>query len=260
MSTNFIPEGRTVPAGHGWTWLAGGWKLFKRQPGIWVAIAIIVIVISVACYYMSSLGTILGILLTPVFTAGVAIGAKALDEGRELEITHLFAGFTNRFGALIAVGAISLVLWLAIVVVSALVAGVSVWAMLGAGPDLASATMNEMVSILLARLITLGLMLPVFMAVWFAPPLMVFNGLGTFDALKASFLGCLKNIVPFLIYGLILFGFAILASIPLCLGWLMLAPVGFATLALIPLGLGWLVLGPVIGASIYTSYRDIYFA
>ncbi len=164
---------------------------------------------------------------------------KALDEGRELEIAHLFAGFTNRFGALIAVGAIYLVLWFAIVVVSALVTGVSVWVMLGAGPDLASATMSEIIWILLAWLITLGLMVPVYMAVWFAPPLAVFNGLGAFDALKASFLGCLKNIVPFLIYGLIVVGFAILASIPFFLGWL--------------------VLGPVIGASIYTSYRDIYF-
>jgi len=139
------------------------------------------------------------------------------------------------------------------------VTGVSVWVMLSASPDLTNATISAMLSILLAWLIALGLMVPVFMAVWFAPPLAVFNELGAFDALKASFLGCLKNIVPFLIYGLILFGFAILASIPLCLGWLVLAPVGFATLALIPLGLGWLVLGPVIGASIYTSYRDIYF-
>ncbi len=236
---NFVAEGHPVPAGHGWTWIAGGWDLFKRQPGIWVAIAIIAIVIFVAFYYMRALGTILGILLTPVFTAGFVIGAKALDEGRELEIAHLFAGFTNRFGALIAVGAIYLVLWFAIVVVSALVTGVSVWVMLGAGPDLASATMSEIIWILLAWLITLGLMVPVYMAVWFAPPLAVFNGLGAFDALKASFLGCLKNIVPFLIYGLIVVGFAILASIPFFLGWL--------------------VLGPVIGASIYTSYRDIYF-
>src|SRR5437667_9011568 len=163
---NFAAEGHPVPAGHGWTWIASGWELFTRQPGIWVAIAVFAIVIFIPYYFMRAFGNILGILFTPVFTAGVVIGAKALDEGRKLEIAHLFAGFTNRFGALIAVGAISLVLWLAIVVVSALVAGVSVWAMLGAGPDLASATMNEMVSILLARLITLGLMLPVFMAVW----------------------------------------------------------------------------------------------
>ena len=137
-------------------------------------------------------------------------------------------------------GAIYLALLLAIVVVSALVTGVSVWVMLGAGPDLASATMRELAAYLLAWLIALALMVPVFMAVWFAPPLAVFNELGAFDALKASFLGCLKNIVPFLIYGLILFCLAFLATIPVLLGWL--------------------VLGPVIGASIYTSYRDIYFA
>ena len=237
---NFVAEGHSVPAGHGWTWIAGAWKLFKRQPGIWVSIAIIAIVIFIAYYFMRAFGSILGILLTPVFTAGVVIGAKSLDEGRKLEIAHLFAGFTNRFGALIAVGAIYLALLLAIVVVSARVTGVSVSVMLGASPDLASATIGEIISILLAWLIALGLMVPVFMAVWFAPPLAVFNELGAFDALKASFVGCLKNIVPFLIYGLILLGFAVLASIPLCLGWL--------------------VLGPVIGASIYTSYRDIYFA
>ncbi|TMH97959.1 MAG: hypothetical protein E6H39_11060 [Betaproteobacteria bacterium] len=236
---NFVAEGHSVPAGHGWTWIAGAWKLFKRQPGIWVSIAIIAIVIFIAYYFMRAFGSILGILLTPVFTAGVVIGAKSLDEGRKLEIAHLFAGFTNRFGALIAVGAIYLALLLAIVVVSARVTGVSVSVMLGASPDLASATIGEIISILLAWLIALGLMVPVFMAVWFAPPLAVFNELGAFDALKASFVGCLKNIVPFLIYGLILLGFAVLASIPLCLGWLVLAP--------------------VIAASIYTSYRDIYF-
>jgi len=236
---NFVAEGHPVPSGHGWTWIAGAWKLFKRQPGTWVAIAIIAIVVFIAYYFMRAFGNILGILLTPVFTAGVVIGAKALDEGRKLEIAHLFAGFTNRFGALIAVGAIYLALLLAIVVVSARVTGVSVSVMLGASPDLASATIGEIISILLAWLIALGLMVPVFMAVWFAPPLAVFNELGAFDALKASFVGCLKNIVPFLIYGLILLGFAVLASIPLCLGWLVLAP--------------------VIAASIYTSYRDIYF-
>ena len=236
---NFVAEGHPVPSGHGWTWIAGAWKLFKRQPGTWVAIAIIAIVVFIAYYFMRAFGNILGILLSPVFTAGAVIGAKALDEGRKLEIAHLFAGFTNRFGALIAVGAIYLALLLAIVVVSALLTGVSVWVMLSASPDLTGATMSAMLSILLAWLIALGLMLPVVMAMWFAPPLAVFNELGVFDALKASFVGCLKNTVPFLIYGLILLGFAVLASIPLCLGWL--------------------VLGPVIGASIYTSYRDIYF-
>src|SRR5438034_11691189 len=154
--SNFVAEGHPVPAGHGWTWIASGWELFKRQPGIWVAIAIIAIVIVIAFYFMRAFGNILGLLFTPVFTAGFVIGAKALDEGRKLEIAHLFAGFTNRFGALIAVGAIYLALLLAIVVVSARVTGVSVSVMLGASPDLASATIGEIISILLAWLIEIG--------------------------------------------------------------------------------------------------------
>src|SRR5437870_12009882 len=157
---NFVAEGHLVPAGHGWTWIAGGWELLTRQPGTWVAIAIIAIVMGIAFYFMRSFGTILGILLTPVLTAGFVIGAKALDEGRELKIAHLFAGFTNRFGTLIAVGAIYLALLFAIVVVSARVTGVSVSVMLGASPDLASATIGERLSILLAWLIGLALMAP----------------------------------------------------------------------------------------------------
>src|SRR2546430_13881845 len=123
---NFVAEGHLVPAGHGWTWIAGGWELLKRQPGTWVAIAIIAIVIFIAYYFMRAFGTILGILLTPVFTAGFVIGAKALDEGRELKIAHLFAGFTNRFGDLIAVGARYLARLLAIAVVAQLGWGVCV--------------------------------------------------------------------------------------------------------------------------------------
>jgi uncharacterized membrane protein len=74
--------------------------------------------------------------------------------------------------------------------------------------------------------------------VWFAPALIVFRHMGAVQAMKASFVGCLRNFVPFLIYGLVL-----------------LIP---AVLATIPFALGWLVLGPLVVASIYTSYKDIY--
>ena len=88
-------------------------------------------------------------------------------------------------------------------------------------------------------LIMLALLLPVVMAIWFAAPLVVFHEHGAVEAMKGSFAGCLKNIVPFLVYGVVLFVFAIVATLPLLLGWL--------------------VLGPVFAASVYTSYRDIYF-
>jgi uncharacterized membrane protein len=236
---NFVPGGRPVPAAHGWDWIAEAWNLFKRQPGIWVVIAVLWVVIFVALSLIPVLGTLVNSLLTPVFVAGFVIGANALDEGRELQVGHLFAGFSNRFGTLISVGALYLAASVAIVVVSALLTGASAWVMLGGSPDPVGGTMGAMTTILLAWLVMLGLMVPVLMAVWFAPALVVFHQRGAVEAMKESFSGCLKNIVPFLVYGVIGFVLAIVAAIPI--------------------GLGWLVLLPVLGASAYTAYRDIYF-
>jgi len=77
------------------------------------------------------------------------------------------------------------------------------------------------------------------MATWFAPALALFHEQSATEAMKASFIACLRNVLPFLLYGVILFLLAIAASIPF--------------------GLGWLVLGPTMAASLYTGYRDIFF-
>jgi len=235
---NFVAEGRTVPAGHGWTWIASAWDLFQRAPALWIGMVLTFAVILVILAFVPILGSILSMALSPVFAAGLMIGCRTLEEGGQLEFRHLFAGFQTRTGTLIGVGLLYLAALFVVMLVVGLIAGVSMFAIFAGGTEPANvgaafATMG------LAFLVATALMLPVAMAIWFAPPLVVFNELGAFDALKASFLGCLKNMVPFLIYGLILLGFAILASIPL--------------------GLGWLVLAPVLGASIYTAYRDIYF-
>jgi uncharacterized membrane protein len=87
-------------------------------------------------------------------------------------------------------------------------------------------------------LVALLLAIPLLMAFWFAPALIVLRGEEPFAAMKASFNACLRNIPPFLVYGLVGLLFAILATIPL--------------------GLGWFVLAPVYVATIYASYKDIF--
>jgi uncharacterized membrane protein len=93
-------------------------------------------------------------------------------------------------------------------------------------------------SLLLTLLIFFALLIPLMMAYWFAPPLVVFHKLEPLQAMKMSFMGCLKNFVPFLVYGLLGLILAIAASIPLMLGWL--------------------VVWPMFIGSLYASYRDIY--
>jgi uncharacterized membrane protein len=88
--------------------------------------------------------------------------------------------------------------------------------------------------------VTLGLSVPLYMALWFSPCLVVFHEAAPMQALAQSFSACLKNVVPFLVYGVVVLVFAFLAAIPL--------------------GLGYLILFPVLIASVYTAYRDIFFA
>jgi len=92
--------------------------------------------------------------------------------------------------------------------------------------------------VLLGILFFLLLLLPLVMAIWFAPALVMLGGMSAGAAMMASFKGCLRNILPFLLYGMIGLGLSIVASIPL--------------------GLGWFILGPLMFATIYSSYCDIF--
>jgi len=233
----YVPGGRGVAAGRGWDWIAAGWELFKKQAGMWIALTLVALVIFVVLAFIPFLGSIASIVLTPVFGAGIVIGCRAIEEGRALEIGHLFAGFKEKLAPLATVGAIYLGAAIVIALVVGLATGASIFAMMsGHAPEVA--TPAAALTVVLALLIMLALLLPVMMAIWFAPPLVVFHGKGAVEAMQESFTGCLRNIVPFLVYGLVMLALSLVASIPL--------------------GLGWLVLGPVLAASLYTSYKDIY--
>ena len=232
---NYVPGGQAVAAGRGWDWITAGWDLFKRQAGMWIALVLVAFVILLVLAFIPLLGNFLTPFLTIFFGAGVLIGCRAIEDGGELEIGHLFAGFREKLAPLAAVGGIYLAATIAIVVVVMLVAGVSVFAAFSGAAD---PSFTALMTGLLAALVVLALMLPVVMAVWFAPALVVFHDQGAVEAMKESFSGCLRNIMPFLVYGLIGLVLSILASIPLMLGWL--------------------ALGPVFAGSLYASYKDIY--
>ena len=95
------------------------------------------------------------------------------------------------------------------------------------------------ITFVLGSLVVMALSIPIYMALWFAPALVVLHDMEPAAAMKASFVACLRNTLPFLLYSVIL----TLLSL----------------LALIPVGLGLLLFAPVVLASIYCAYRDIYF-
>jgi uncharacterized membrane protein len=235
-SLRLIPGGRTVPAGNGWQWLATGWELFKRNPGGWILIFIIFFAIVMLCSWVPLIGFVATYVLSPVLLGGVMLGCATLERGGQIDVSHLFVGFREKTSSLVIVGLLYLAGILAILVVVGLIFGFSlVSVFLGQPqPDVAAA-----ISImLLASLVMLALSIPLLMGVWFAAPLVMLHDVRPVDAFKASFFGCLKNVVPFLVYGVIAFFAAIIATLPILLGWL--------------------VLGPVIMGSMYAGYRDIF--
>ena len=233
---NFVAHARVVPMGNGWNWIASAWPIFRRAAGVWIGMVVALLLIIIVAHLIPFIGAIAIQILWPVFVGGLMIASRTIDEGGQARFSQLFAGFRQRTGTLVTLGVVWLVVSFLIVAIVIGITGVSVFGLMAANPEQVFAAAA---TALLAALLILALMLPLVMATWFAPALIVFQGMGVAAAMKASFIGCLKNVLPFLLYGVI----AIVAGV----------------IASLPFGLGWLVLGPVLTASVYTSYRDIYF-
>ncbi len=235
----------SVAAGNGLAWWTEGWRLFAASPWIWIGIVVAFVVIMIALAFIPLLGSLATTVLAPVFAAGIMAGCHAQDRGGEITFQHLFSGFSDRLVPLIVVGLLYLAGTVAIMLIvgaisigtlgmSGLGALLSGDALQGGWAMLATLGAGAAIAVLVATLAALPLM----MASWFAPALVMLRHDEPVAALKASFFACLANILPMLVYGLI----GIVASL----------------VASLPFGLGWFVLGPVFAASVYASYKDIF--
>jgi len=116
--------------------------------------------------------------------------------------------------------------------------GPAMEALLGKSAGDVEAMRAALRSLLTGVAIGMAVFLPVLMAVWFAPLLIVFRDMPPMAAMQTSLSACWRNTLPFLVYGVFSFLLIVLASIPLMLGLILLLP--------------------VLVCSIYASYKDIF--
>lgn len=222
---------RTVNAGQGVQWLVEGFNYFKQDAGIWIAICVVGLVLLIIFNIIPFIN-LLAAFTTHIWMGGLMLGCKAQYDREPLQINHLFAGFREAFAPLLLT---SIIVTVSTWVIMGICIGSAFLPMMGIGePDITTMGTGFMLGLLIA----IALIIPISMAAWFAPALIVLHKVPVIQALKMSFEACLKNIVPFLLYGIVLFILAIVA--------------------VIPLGLGMLILGPVIYASIFVAYKDIF--
>jgi uncharacterized membrane protein len=139
------------------------------------------------------------------------------------------------------VGAVSFAFYILLAIVMIAILGVTVgWAFLGGAPPTGEELDQIILPVLLAVLVALAFSVPVTMALLFVPPLVVLNDYDVFTAVRTSFVACLKNVLPFFIWGI---AGAVL--------WL------FSSLLFIIVG--WLLVGSLLMVSLYVAYRDIFY-
>lgn len=232
-------EPRRVPARRGWGWLKEGFSMVFANPLHWIG-ALAVWIILNGVLSAVPVVNVLSALVAPVFLGGLMLGAREQDTGKRFTTERLFAGFTQNLGPLMVIGLVYMLGFIAVMLIMLVSVG-GVYSITGGdlGPDMnLEPGMAASPMVWLPVLVGLALTVPLFMAYWFAPALVMLDGVAPLKAMKLSLRACAKNVLPFLVYGLIA---------------LVLFVLGTAALLV-----GLLIVVPVTVASIYTAYRDIF--
>jgi hypothetical protein len=235
-----------APAAHGLKWLVQGLVLLRRNFFIWVLFVLMLWGMVFVASRVPFAGLLLA-LFTPVFLGGLMMGCRALEKGEELEIAHFFAGFRNNTLNLITLGGFYLIGNVAIAGLMYSIGGEAIKQIVAGqaqniDPEI---LMQALGPAMAALLFGMALSVPLTMAMWFSPLLVVFGNEKPLAALRYSFQACLKNMLPFLVYGLVIL-------VPLVL---LMAPFDLANMERNP---GLWVVALLVLPSIYTSYRDLF--
>jgi hypothetical protein len=237
---------RSLSAGRGAAWWSEGWRVFMAAPLVWIGMIVVAALIFIVLNFLPIIGQVAGMLIWPPLYGGLLLGCHALANGKPLTFAHLFAGFNEgRALPLILLGVLygvaSFVVFMIVMFIAIGSVGFAgVMALLGGDPTAMSQAVAAGVGAgtLVAMLVALVCGILLMMAWWFAPALVAINRADAVAAITAGFGAARQNFGAIAVALLLFFVFAIIASIPF--------------------GLGWLVLGPVAVGAFYASWREVF--
>ncbi|MDR2881027.1 MAG: hypothetical protein LBV29_03925 [Azoarcus sp.] len=235
--TNFIPGGRPVSMGNGFSWISSSWGLFKQQAITWIMFTLAYVGICILLSVIPVVGDILSLFIPTLIIAGVIYSCDLLRRVGSFTFGDLFTAFQRKTGSLMILCLIAFgLLFLAILLLLVVFAS-SIFT------DSPVFDYNEVFASFRPSLLMIltGFIILVTwaMSMMFAPALVMMHDIRPFEALQMSLSACLKNLLPGFIF------------------WVVLSVL--IILSLIPLGLGLLVTIPMFFICYYTSYRSIFF-
>jgi Predicted membrane-associated, metal-dependent hydrolase len=268
-------------ASRGWLWWREAFFLVKDEAAIWYAIGAaysfmmmlaVTILSSLLVAIAPSLALLssLPLLFVPCFIVGFIAAAWSQARGRKPEFKHLFAGFRADVKTLLLIGAFSLICSLLINYFFSPFALPEYTQLMGGVHDTESAqallTLMTSSSFLMPMLIWATLLTLLFMAMWLAPAIVVFQHAGATTALIGSMKGVVANWRALTVYITVPLLFALGISIALSLlsvlFVLLLGNAGAALMSLAALlvlvAIPWLVSLSTLTS--FVAYCDIFHA
>jgi hypothetical protein len=248
------PQPRLLAPRVGQTWLRSGFQLFHRQPLAWTLILFIYWASMLMLAFIPLFGAIVPLLLSPGLALGFIEVARAIDEKRPPSPPLLIGAFrSDRVKPIVILGGWYAAIILAILLIGAIFdGGVLVqWITAGVQPQ-----PDEVQGMRTAAIIGILLYIPVIMAFWFAPQLVMWSGFAPTKALFFSFFAVLRNKGAFLRYLLTWIGLTVFVGAVLALvGQIMGSEPGTMTAFMFPITL---ILMAVAHGSFYQSTKDVF--
>ncbi len=243
------PNGGLPPAEGVW-WLRAAWRFFRAEPMRWLGITAAFLLLLQLLSQVPG-GMLIAFLLKPILSVGFLAGSWHQERGEQPVLAHLLTGFKSNWRALVPLGLVYLVGVATAVTVAGAVSGISLEKLvMGAGENASPQMLNDLRS---GMMWTLLFMLPIVLALWFAPALIVFDDLGVRQALAASLAACVRNLGALIVYAITLFAVATLVSMIVLV--IAKAIPGAGQVALFALALP---LTSVLFISDYVSYRRVF--
>ena len=211
--------------------------LFRAQPLAWIALTSVWVMLLLGSLYLPMVGGVIAI-LQPAFFAGFALACRAQETGGRVTVSHLFAALRVNPRPLILIGAATSIAYL--LLIALLYRLGAPWPVLPApGPGNELETLHAILDgrewlailYLLVDSLMRGLL-------WFAAPLLAFNRMPAWHAVRWSVYASLSNLVPLAAFGvlmMLLFAAAVLTG-----------------------GLGLVIALPLLAIANYTSYRRVF--
>ncbi|WP_321155515.1 BPSS1780 family membrane protein [Psychrobacter sp. LV10R520-6] len=182
-----LSEPNSCEAAAGISWLMKAASMIKQNFLLWLGISLTFLFIVGILGNIPVIGFIFS-LMGLIFVGGIMKGCAAQAQGEELRFDHLFSGFKTHLQPLIILCLLYIV-GIVIALIPLFLAFGSLFLSILFDNSMSNINNFSIAAILVGLLLSLLLIIPLMMIIWFAPPLIVLHDLDAISAMKKSFQG-----------------------------------------------------------------------